>query len=140
MGYNLLWRSAEFDVLPACKQNNISILAYSPLQQGLLTGRFSTVDEVPMGRKLSKLFNASRYVKIIWMALDVYCVYIYFYSSDTVKLNNMPFWLISGLIFSTHQSTMRIFFKTSIHHELLSNWSVYLTGLRVIEWSKINEC
>jgi aryl-alcohol dehydrogenase-like predicted oxidoreductase len=63
MGYNLLWRSAEFDVLPACIQNNISILAYSPLQQGLLTGRFSTVDEVPMGRKLSKLFNASRYVK-----------------------------------------------------------------------------
>jgi aryl-alcohol dehydrogenase-like predicted oxidoreductase len=56
--------SAEFDVLPACKQNNINILAYSSLQQGLLTGRFSTVDEVPMGPKLSKLFNASWYVKI----------------------------------------------------------------------------
>ena len=74
------------------------------------------------------------------MALDVYCVNIYFYSGDIVKFNNMTFWLISWFIFSTHQSTMRIFLKTSMHHELLSNWSVYLTGLRVIERSKINEC
>lgn len=59
MGYNLLWRSAEHEVIPLCKENNISILAYSPLQQGLLTGKFTKLDDVPMGRRLTKLFHTS---------------------------------------------------------------------------------
>lgn len=57
MGYNLLWRSAEFDVIPECKKRNISILAYSPLQQGLLAGKFMSADDVPEGRKRGKLFS-----------------------------------------------------------------------------------
>ncbi|XP_046564804.1 aldo-keto reductase IolS-like [Haliotis rubra] len=57
MGYNLLWRSAEYGVLPVCKENNVSVLAYSPLQQGLLTGKYSTVDDVPEGRRRGKLFS-----------------------------------------------------------------------------------
>ncbi|KAK3108767.1 hypothetical protein FSP39_015254 [Pinctada imbricata] len=57
MGYNLLWRSAEYDVLPLCKQNGMSLLAYSPLQQGLLSGRFKTLEEIPEGRRRGKLFK-----------------------------------------------------------------------------------
>ena len=33
--YNLLWRSIEKGVLPKCVAENVGILCYSPLQQGL---------------------------------------------------------------------------------------------------------
>ena len=57
VGYNLLWRSIEHEVLPVCKENNVSVLAYSPLQQGLLTGKFQTLDDIPEGRRRGKLFK-----------------------------------------------------------------------------------
>jgi aryl-alcohol dehydrogenase-like predicted oxidoreductase len=38
--YSLFWRKIEKDLVPYCVENNISILAYSPLAQGLLTGKF----------------------------------------------------------------------------------------------------
>ncbi|MEC4819784.1 MAG: aldo/keto reductase, partial [Scytonema sp. PMC 1069.18] len=38
--YSLFWRYVEKDAMPYCVENNISILAYSPLAQGLLTGKF----------------------------------------------------------------------------------------------------
>ncbi|KAK7110683.1 1-deoxyxylulose-5-phosphate synthase YajO-like [Littorina saxatilis] len=57
MGYNLLWRSVEYEVQPVCAANDISILAYSPLQQGLLTGKYSCLDDIPEGRRRGKLFG-----------------------------------------------------------------------------------
>ncbi|MBW4563195.1 MAG: aldo/keto reductase [Mojavia pulchra JT2-VF2] len=39
--YSLFWRQVEKDVMPYCIENNISILAYSSLAQGLLTGKFA---------------------------------------------------------------------------------------------------
>ena len=39
--YSLFWRRVETDAMPYCIENNISILAYSPLAQGLLTGKFA---------------------------------------------------------------------------------------------------
>ncbi|MBE9053576.1 aldo/keto reductase [Nostocales cyanobacterium LEGE 11386] len=39
--YSLFWRYVEQDAMPYCIENNISILAYSPLAQGLLTGKFA---------------------------------------------------------------------------------------------------
>ncbi len=39
--YSLFWRNVETDAMPYCIENNISILAYSPLAQGLLTGKFT---------------------------------------------------------------------------------------------------
>ncbi|NET73086.1 MAG: aldo/keto reductase [Sphaerospermopsis sp. SIO1G2] len=38
--YSLFWRNVETDAMPYCVENNISILAYSSLAQGLLTGKF----------------------------------------------------------------------------------------------------
>ncbi len=38
--YSLFWRSVEKDAMPYCIENQISIIAYSPLAQGLLTGKF----------------------------------------------------------------------------------------------------
>ncbi|XP_064614986.1 1-deoxyxylulose-5-phosphate synthase YajO-like [Liolophura sinensis] len=55
--YNLLWRSIENEVLPICREKNMSILAYSPLQQGLLSGRFKNAEDFPEGRRRGKLFG-----------------------------------------------------------------------------------
>jgi aryl-alcohol dehydrogenase-like predicted oxidoreductase len=38
--YSMLRRDIEEDVVPWCIENNTGILAYSPLQRGLLTGKF----------------------------------------------------------------------------------------------------
>ena len=39
--YSMLRRDVEADILPYCKKNNIGMIAYSPMQAGLLTGKFS---------------------------------------------------------------------------------------------------
>jgi len=38
--YSMLRRDIEKDIVPWCIKNNVSILPYSPLQRGLLTGKF----------------------------------------------------------------------------------------------------
>lgn len=38
--YNLLWRWDEKDIIPFCIQNNIAIITYSSIAQGILTGKF----------------------------------------------------------------------------------------------------
>jgi len=38
--YSMILRDIEKDVLPYCRKNNIGVIVYSPLQRGLLTGKF----------------------------------------------------------------------------------------------------
>lgn len=59
LAYNLLFRAVEFAIAPACQRDNIGILAYSPLQQGLLTGKFASADQVPDGRARSRHFDSN---------------------------------------------------------------------------------
>lgn len=60
LAYNLLWRAIEFEIVAACRRNGLGILCYSPLQQGLLTGRFTGADDVPAGRNRTRHFRADR--------------------------------------------------------------------------------
>lgn len=39
--YSMVKRGIETDIMPWCKKNNTGIIAYSPMQAGLLTGKFS---------------------------------------------------------------------------------------------------
>ncbi|MEX0287688.1 MAG: aldo/keto reductase [Flavobacteriaceae bacterium] len=39
--YSMLRRDIEDDILPYCREHSIGLLAYSPMQAGLLTGKFS---------------------------------------------------------------------------------------------------
>jgi aryl-alcohol dehydrogenase-like predicted oxidoreductase len=39
--YSMLMRDIETDILPYCEQNNIGVIAYSPLHNGLLTGKMT---------------------------------------------------------------------------------------------------
>ncbi len=61
--YSLLWRQVEKDAMPYCVENNISILAYSSLAQGLLTGKFERGHKFEEGdnRAKNKLFNSENY-------------------------------------------------------------------------------
>ena len=38
--YSMLNRGVEREILPFCQQNNIGVVVYSPMQRGLLTGKF----------------------------------------------------------------------------------------------------
>jgi len=58
--YSLLWRAVEFEIQPLCVAHQIGILCYSPLAQGLLTGKFQTADEVPEKRARTRLFSSIR--------------------------------------------------------------------------------
>ncbi len=58
--YNLIWRAIEYEVLPECKQRHVPILCYSPIMQGLLTGKFATPEEVPDDRARTRHFSDQR--------------------------------------------------------------------------------
>ncbi|MEM1026488.1 MAG: aldo/keto reductase [Planctomycetota bacterium] len=40
VGYSLLWRKAEAEVMPYCREHGISVVTYSSMAQGILTGKF----------------------------------------------------------------------------------------------------
>ena len=40
LGYNLFWRVAEKEVIPYCRENQIAVVTYSSIAQGLLSGKF----------------------------------------------------------------------------------------------------
>jgi len=57
--YNVVWRLIDRDVLPFCRESNVAVTPYSPLAQGLLTGRYTRGDEETTGgpRKANVLFK-----------------------------------------------------------------------------------
>lgn len=62
--YNVLWRIIEPEVLPFCRENGIAVTPYSPLAQGLLTGRFIGDGEEPTGiREENQLFHEPAFSK-----------------------------------------------------------------------------
>jgi myo-inositol catabolism protein IolS len=58
--YSLLWRAVEFEIQPLCERNSVSILPYCPLMQGLLTGKFTSADDVPPERARTRHYGPTR--------------------------------------------------------------------------------
>ena len=58
--YSLFWRGIEADIAPFCHSRGIAVLAYSPLAQGLLTGKYGPEARPAPGdnRADNKLFQA----------------------------------------------------------------------------------
>jgi aryl-alcohol dehydrogenase-like predicted oxidoreductase len=54
--YNLLWRSLEFGILRACQDADIGVLCYSALQQGLLSGKYTSPDQLAEGRRRTRFY------------------------------------------------------------------------------------
>jgi aryl-alcohol dehydrogenase-like predicted oxidoreductase len=47
--YSIFSRDIEKDILPTCVELGISLVAYSPLGRGMLTGRYASVSDRPTG-------------------------------------------------------------------------------------------
>jgi len=45
--YSMLWRDPEADVMPLCADNGISQVVWSPLAQGVLTGKYRPGNPIP---------------------------------------------------------------------------------------------
>lgn len=58
--YNLLWRAIEYEILPFCVEHHVPVLCYSPIMQGMLTGKFRTAAEVPEDRARTRHFSRNR--------------------------------------------------------------------------------
>jgi aryl-alcohol dehydrogenase-like predicted oxidoreductase len=51
--YSLLERKLELDLVPACREHDISVIPYFPLASGLLTGKWSRGEPAPENSRLS---------------------------------------------------------------------------------------
>ena len=49
--YSLLWRQPEEEVIPLCRANGISQIVWSPLAQGVLTGKYAPGEAPPPGTR-----------------------------------------------------------------------------------------
>ena len=65
--YSLLWRFSDMDEFAYCRDNNIGIIPYSPLAQGILTGKFTkdTVFPADDGRNHAPIFSQPTFGKAI---------------------------------------------------------------------------
>ena len=63
--YSLFWRHVEADARPLCTDQGLSVLAYSPMAQGLLTGKFGADHRFKRGdhRRANRLFQEPVFTK-----------------------------------------------------------------------------
>ena len=71
--YSILWRCYDADqTTKFCKESNIGLLAYSPLAEGLLTGRFQKGDRIKERvRAANTLFNEPIYSKALEIVEEI---------------------------------------------------------------------
>jgi myo-inositol catabolism protein IolS len=64
--YSLIWRHVEEDAMPLCAAKGLSILAYSPMAQGILTGKFGPDHQFKRGdhRRANRLFQEPIFAKV----------------------------------------------------------------------------
>jgi aryl-alcohol dehydrogenase-like predicted oxidoreductase len=64
--YSLLWRHHEAATAAFCRENGITVLAYSPMAQGLLTGKFGPEHRFAPGdhRAKNRLFQVPLYDRV----------------------------------------------------------------------------
>jgi aryl-alcohol dehydrogenase-like predicted oxidoreductase len=63
--YSLWTRDPEDEVLPTCRELGIGFVAYSPLGRGFLTGRFRSIEDLPLDdyRRQSPRFQGENFQK-----------------------------------------------------------------------------
>jgi aryl-alcohol dehydrogenase-like predicted oxidoreductase len=57
--YNLLCRVIEYDTLPYCKSHGIGTIGYMTLLQGILTGKYASLADVPEWQRRTRHFNSA---------------------------------------------------------------------------------
>ncbi|GAB2912075.1 aldo/keto reductase family protein [Rhodococcus aerolatus] len=51
--YSMLWQAPEAEVFGVCAENGISQVVWSPLAQGVLTGKYHSLDDLPEGSRFA---------------------------------------------------------------------------------------
>ncbi len=60
VAYHLFFRAIEFELLDLCRKNDIPLMCYSPLMQGLLAGKYRSLDDFPDSRARIRLFDSRK--------------------------------------------------------------------------------
>ena len=68
--YSMLWRVIEGDVVPVCVSLGISQVVYSPIAQGVLTGKYPPGEQPPAGSRATDEKGGANMIKR-WMGNDV---------------------------------------------------------------------
>ncbi|KAA0154496.1 hypothetical protein FNF29_02373 [Cafeteria roenbergensis] len=55
--YSLAWRAIEHEVTAACSKADVGVMGYSPLAQGLLSGKYAATADVSPAISRSRLFH-----------------------------------------------------------------------------------
>ena len=56
--YNLLFRAIEYEIIPACLDNQVSVACYSPLLHGVLVDKYPVIADVPENRGRTRHFSS----------------------------------------------------------------------------------
>ncbi len=51
--YNMIWRAPEAELIPFCEKHGISQIVWSPLAQGVLTGKYKPGEPVPTDSRMA---------------------------------------------------------------------------------------
>jgi aryl-alcohol dehydrogenase-like predicted oxidoreductase len=68
--YSMLWRVIEGDVVPVCVSLGISQIVFSPIAQGVLTGKYRPGEQPPTGSRATDEKGGADTIKR-WMRDDV---------------------------------------------------------------------
>lgn len=56
--YNLLFRAIEYEIIPTCLDNQVSVACYSPLLHGTLVDKYPVIADVPENRGRTRHFSS----------------------------------------------------------------------------------
>lgn len=68
--YNMLWRVIESEVIPASEENGLGQIVWSPIAQGVLTGKYKPGQPVPEGSRATDTNGGADFVNR-WLTDDV---------------------------------------------------------------------
>ena len=58
--YNIISRAIEAEIIPFCKEKNISVITSMALMQGILTGSYEKIEDIPPNQAHSRHFKNER--------------------------------------------------------------------------------
>jgi aryl-alcohol dehydrogenase-like predicted oxidoreductase len=68
--YNMLWRVIEAEVVPTCEELGLGQVVFSPIAQGVLTGKYVPGQEPPAGSRATDEKSGANFISR-WMRDDV---------------------------------------------------------------------
>ncbi|WP_096304253.1 aldo/keto reductase family protein [Jatrophihabitans sp. GAS493] len=68
--YSMLWRVIEGEVVPTCEQLGIGQIVWSPIAQGVLTGKYKPGEQAPEGSRATDVKGGANMIKR-WLDDDV---------------------------------------------------------------------